>query len=81
MQSTIERIHRGLLRYVSAFEGAWARDGRAEPGDFLPEPGDPLRGQVLRELVRIGMGLGRARGERRTLGDYLAAYPAPCGRQ
>ena len=75
MQSTIERTHRGLSKYVSAFEGAWDRDGRAEPGDFLPGPGDPLRGQVLRELVRVSMGLGRARDGRRTLGDYLAAYP------
>ncbi len=75
MPTMIERPHRGVARYVSAFEGAWARDGRAEPGDFLPGHGDPLRSRVLRELVRAGLGLGQARGGRRTLGDYLAAYP------
>ena len=72
MPSTIERPHAGVSRYVSAFEGAWAREGRAEPGDFLSGVGDPLRPQVLRELVRVGIGLARQGGDRTALGDYLA---------
>ncbi len=75
MPTTIERPHRGVSRHVAAFEGAWARDGRADPRDFLPGPGDPLRSQVLRELVRAGIVLARRGGEREALADYLARYP------
>jgi serine/threonine protein kinase len=64
----------GLDSFVEAFESARGR-GPADPADFLPPPGDPLRLAVLRELVRIDLEAGWTAGAPRRLDDYLAAFP------
>src|SRR5262249_12468472 len=78
MPTMTERPRRGgVPGAVAEFEAAWARDGRAEPGDFLPGLGAPAAMRVLRDLVRAGLGLGFGAGRagRRSLADYLASYP------
>lgn len=61
--------------FVEAFEAAQACEGRADLARFLPEPGHPLYGAVLRELVRVDMEYGWARGQPRRLKDYLRSFP------
>jgi serine/threonine protein kinase/tetratricopeptide (TPR) repeat protein len=61
--------------FVRAFEVAHARDGRAELADFLPAAGHPLRGPVLRELVRVDLEFAWKCGEPRGFEEYQRQYP------
>jgi serine/threonine protein kinase/Flp pilus assembly protein TadD len=65
---------RTLDSFVEAFEQA-RRDRVADPSDFAPGPGDPLRLPVLRELLRVDLEAGWAAGAPRPLDDYRAAFP------
>ena len=61
--------------FIRAYEAAW--DG-GEPVDlktFLPEPGHPLYGLLLRELVRVDLEYTWDRGRPRPLEDYQATFP------
>ncbi|HEX5270041.1 MAG TPA: tetratricopeptide repeat protein [Gemmataceae bacterium] len=64
-----------LDTFVAAYEAAQARDGEAELTAFLPDPAHPLYGEVLRELVRIDLEFGWARGRPRALPDYQRDFP------
>ena len=51
------------------------RGERADLKAFLPEPGHPLYGSVLREVVRVDLELHWARGQPRPLEDYRSSFP------
>jgi len=44
-----------LDEFIRAYEAAWACGERFDLKAFLPEPGHPLYGSVLRELVRVDL--------------------------
>jgi serine/threonine protein kinase/Flp pilus assembly protein TadD len=61
--------------HLVAFERA-AADGRVPDIDpFLPPEGDPARGEVARELVRVALELRWARRDHPRLQEYLDRYP------
>ncbi len=65
-----------LDAYVRAFENAYAERGEADPSDFLPPEGDPLRSAVLRELLRVDLEFGWERGRPKNLAEYQRVFPA-----
>lgn len=60
---------------VEAFERDHARSGQADPTTFCPPPGDPLRLQIVEELVRVDLEFSRQDGRSRRLEDYRAVFP------
>jgi serine/threonine protein kinase/Flp pilus assembly protein TadD len=64
-----------LDSFVAAFEAAQASAAAADLKAFLPAPDHPLYGDVLRELVRIDLEYGWARGCARNLQDYQRDFP------
>lgn len=60
---------------VRDFELAYARDGRAEIGQFLPSRGHPLREALLRELIRVDLEYGWETGRPKAVSVYLRAFP------
>jgi serine/threonine protein kinase/Flp pilus assembly protein TadD len=63
-----------LDSFVAAYEAAQG----GEPVDvkaFLPGSDHPLYGEVLRELVRVDLEYGWARGQARSLEDYRREFP------
>jgi eukaryotic-like serine/threonine-protein kinase len=66
----------GVDPFVDAYEAAQARDGHAEPADFLPDPDDPLYPDVLCELIRVDLEYAWSRGQPRRLEAYRAEFPA-----
>lgn len=65
-----------LAHLVEAFEDALARDSRADPDEFLPAPGHPLRIVVLAELIRVDLEHAWAGGRPKRLSEYLDRFPA-----
>ena len=61
--------------YLEAFEAAFARDGSADPADFLPPPGHPRRPEVVRELVRVDLEFAWDRGDERRVEHYRGRFP------
>jgi serine/threonine protein kinase/WD40 repeat protein len=58
------------------FEAKW-RDGHdPRVDDFLAEADPPERAALLRELLALELELRRGHGERPSLSDYVARYPA-----
>ena len=64
-----------LDNFVAAFEAAQANGGPVDVRAFLPGPDHPLHGEVLRELVRVDLEYGWARGQARSLEDYRRDFP------
>ncbi|MFN4260299.1 MAG: WD40 repeat domain-containing serine/threonine protein kinase [Gemmataceae bacterium] len=60
--------------YLRRFEAAWQNGARPTVDDFLPAE-EPLRGQVLGELVHIDLERRLKAGEASRLEDYLRRYP------
>lgn len=67
----LTRVH----EFLEAFEKARARTPEVPLERFVPEPGNPLRAEVLHELIRIDLEHGWARGQPRTLSQYQDWYP------
>ena len=61
--------------FILAFEDAYRHRGGADPAAFLPPPGHPLHGAVLRELVRVDLEFGWERGCPKTLDAYQRDFP------
>ena len=61
--------------FIRAYEAAWACGEPVELKAFLPEPGHPLYGSVLREVVRVDLEYHWARGQPRPLEDYRSSFP------
>ena len=74
-QGTVLPEHDELDRFVEAYEAAQARDGQADLAAFLPETGHPLYRDVLRELVRVDLEYGWARGHPTRLEEYRNNFP------
>src|SRR5579885_2826650 len=64
-----------LDSFVAAFEAAQAHGASIDLTAFLPGPDHALYGDVLRELVRVDLEYGWARGRARSLEDYRRAFP------
>jgi serine/threonine protein kinase/Tfp pilus assembly protein PilF len=64
-----------LDRFVAAYEAARAGDAPVDLRAFLPGLDHPLYGEVLRELVRVDLEYGWARGRPRSLEDYQRDFP------
>ena len=76
MVTTCENSHREELDdFVRDFEQAYARDGHAEIAEFLPPRGHPLRGALLRELLRVDLEYGWETGRPKAVSEYLRAFP------
>src|SRR5438045_1178284 len=60
---------------VEAYEAEQERRGQADVAAFLPAPGHPRYGEVLRELVRVDLEYGWRSGRRRQLEDYQRRFP------
>ena len=75
MTPTDARPVAALDDYLAAFESAYARDGAADPADFLPPPADPLYPVVLRELLRVDLEFAWDRGEERRVETYRDRFP------
>ncbi len=76
MVQTCENSHREELDdFVRDFERAYARDGHAEIGEFLPPRGHPLREALLRELIRVDLEYGWETGRPKAMSEYLRAFP------
>src|SRR4051812_35803210 len=73
---TDSRQRAGLDDFIEAFEEAQARGLAADLADFLPREGHPLYPQVLRELVRVDLEYGWARGRPPLRGEYRRRFPA-----
>jgi serine/threonine protein kinase len=72
---TVPSFKDELDSFVAAFEAEQARDGQAELTAFLPDAGHPLYRDVLRELVRVDLEYGWARGHTRSLEEYQRRFP------
>jgi serine/threonine protein kinase/Tfp pilus assembly protein PilF len=64
-----------LDRFVADYEAAQAGGGPVDLQAFLPGPGHPLYRDVLRELVRVELEYGWARGQARRLEEYQHLFP------
>jgi serine/threonine protein kinase/tetratricopeptide (TPR) repeat protein len=64
-----------LEDFITGFELAQRRDGRAILADFLPPPSHPLYRHVLGELIRIDLEYGWQRGRPKRLQDYQQQFP------
>ncbi len=64
-----------LTDAVYAFEEAWRAGTASAIGRFLPPPDDPLRPQILAELIKVDQERRWAAGESRLLEAYLAEWP------
>ena len=62
-----------LDQYVQAFELALSYDGQTELTAFLPEPGHPLRREVMRELIRVDLEFAWRNGRKKRLEEYAAS--------
>ncbi len=60
---------------LDRFDEAWRRTPAPPIDDFLPPPGDPERGQVLRDLVHSDIEYRWKAGLGVPVEDYLARYP------
>jgi serine/threonine protein kinase/tetratricopeptide (TPR) repeat protein len=58
--------------WIAAFEAARAHDPQADLARFLPPAADPLRRDVLRELIRIDLEL---HGPARRVESYVQRFP------
>ncbi|MCI0681355.1 MAG: tetratricopeptide repeat protein [Gemmataceae bacterium] len=63
--------------FLEAYETAQVKHGNARLEDHLPPPGDPLRAELLPELIRIDMEYGWERGRPLPLDEYRRRYPEP----
>jgi serine/threonine protein kinase/Tfp pilus assembly protein PilF len=64
-----------LDSFVAAYEAAQAGGAPVDLKAFLPGPDHPLYADVLRELVRVDLEYGWARGRPRSLVDYHRDFP------
>jgi serine/threonine protein kinase/Flp pilus assembly protein TadD len=68
-------VRNELDSFVAAYEAARAGDAPVDLRAFLPGPDHPLYAEVLRELVRVDLEYGWARGRPRSLADYQREFP------
>jgi hypothetical protein len=66
-----ERLEGMAAHFEAACQGA----GSVNLADFLPVPGDPLRGIVLQELVKTDLEIRWRNGKKVVLEEYLARFP------
>lgn len=64
-----------LDTFIRAYEAAWACGEPVNVKEFLPEPGHPLYGSVLREVVRADLEYHWAHGQPRPLEEYRSSFP------
>src|SRR5262249_25167723 len=64
-----------LRDLVDRFEEAWKREGGVDLGGSLPPREAPLRGAVLRELVRTDLELCCRVGRPVDVADYFRRFP------
>jgi serine/threonine protein kinase len=64
-----------LRDLVDRFEEAWKREGGVDLAGYLPPREDPLRGAVLRELVRTDLELCCRVGRPVDAADYFRRFP------
>jgi serine/threonine protein kinase len=64
-----------LTDAVYGFEEAWRAGTASAIGRFLPPPDDPLRPQILAELIKVDRERRWEAGESRVLEAYLADWP------
>jgi serine/threonine protein kinase/Flp pilus assembly protein TadD len=65
----------GLDEAVDAYEESFSDDPSVRLEDFVPPPGDPNRGLVLAELIRVDLELRWKRGIPCRLGEYRNRFP------
>jgi serine/threonine protein kinase/formylglycine-generating enzyme required for sulfatase activity len=64
-----------LQGHTDRFEKAWKAGGPADPAQFLPPPGDPLRAPCLLELVKIDLEMRWRGGQPVVLDHYVEKFP------
>jgi len=69
-----------VARAVWALEDAWRAGGPGELGEFLPEPGSPLREVMLVELIKVDLEHRWKRDEPKKVEDYLREWPELAGK-
>jgi serine/threonine protein kinase/Tfp pilus assembly protein PilF len=65
----------GLDEIVDDYEESFARDSTVRLEDFVPAAGDPNRGRVLAELIRVDLELRWKQGTPQRLDDYRRRFP------
>ena len=64
-----------LDAWIEAYEELQAREGDADPADFLPAPDHILYRMALRELVRVDLEYGWQQGRPQSLVAYRERFP------
>lgn len=68
-----------LTDAVRRFEDLWRSAAAADLADFVPGLGEPLRGPVLIELIKVDQEYRWKRGEPKNVEQYLAEWPELIG--
>ena len=66
-------------RAIMLFEAAWRRQPLPWPGRFVPASGDPLRGKILLELIKVDLECRWKASLPVTTEDYLSVWPELAG--